>query len=77
MKQIKWIFVIYAILAAFSIMGIGVAIGEKSILGVIGCVIAVVVVMGFGFKTKAKLRKWRIVKKKPCFRLLFFTIFLL
>ena len=40
MKQIKWIFVVYAILAAFSIMGIGVAIGEKSILGVIGCVTA-------------------------------------
>jgi hypothetical protein len=55
-KKIKWIFVIYAILAAMSIMGIGVAIGEESILGVIGSVIAVVLVMGFGFKTKAKMR---------------------
>lgn len=56
MKKIKWIFVVYAILAAISIMGIGVAIGEESILGVIGSVIAVVLVMGFGFKTKAKMR---------------------
>ncbi|MEH7177326.1 YlaF family protein [Neobacillus vireti] len=56
MKQIKWIFVVYAILAAFSIMGIGVAIGEESILGIVGCIIAVMAVMGLGFKTKAKLR---------------------
>jgi hypothetical protein len=55
-KKIKWIFVVYAILAAISIMGIGVAIGEESILGVIGSVIAVILVMGFGFKTKAKMR---------------------
>lgn len=56
MKQIKWIFVVYAILAAVSIMGIGVAISEESILGVIGSIIALFLIMGFGFKTKAKLR---------------------
>jgi hypothetical protein len=56
MKQIKWIFVVFAVLAAVSIMGIGVAIGEESILGVIGSILALVLIMGFGFKTKAKLR---------------------
>ncbi|NWQ41425.1 YlaF family protein [Bacillus sp. EB106-08-02-XG196] len=56
MKQIKWIFVLYAILATVSIMGIGVAIGEESILGIIGSIITLVLVMGFGFKTKAKFR---------------------
>jgi hypothetical protein len=56
MKQIKWIFVLFAVLAAVSIMGIGVAIGEESIIGVIGCILAFVAVMGFGFKTKAKYR---------------------
>jgi hypothetical protein len=56
MKQIKWIFVVFAVLAAVSIMGIGVAIGEESILGVIGSILALVLVMGFGFKTKAKYR---------------------
>lgn len=56
MKQIKWIFVLYAILATVSIMGIGVAIGEESILGVLFSILALILVMGFGFKTKAKLR---------------------
>ncbi|MDM5328093.1 YlaF family protein [Neobacillus sp. CF12] len=56
MKKIKWVFVVYAILAAMSIMGIGVAIGEKSIIGVIGSILALIVIMGFGFKTKAKFR---------------------
>ncbi|MCM2533539.1 YlaF family protein [Neobacillus pocheonensis] len=57
MKQIKWIFVVYAILAAVCIMGIGIAIAEKSILGAVGCVIAVVLIMGMGFKTKKKMRE--------------------
>ncbi|MGX6442095.1 YlaF family protein [Neobacillus sp. K501] len=52
----KWIFVVYSILAACGIMGIGVAIGEKSVTGIIGCILAVIVVMGMGFKTKAKMR---------------------
>jgi hypothetical protein len=56
MKQIKWIFVFYAILATVGIMGIGVAIGEESILGIIGSIMALILVMGFGFKTKAKFR---------------------
>mgnify|MGYP003574936980 FL=1 len=56
MKKIKWVFVVYAILAAMSIMGIGVAIGEKSIIGVIGSILALIVIMGIGFKTKAKFR---------------------
>ncbi len=56
MKQIKWAFIVYAVLAALSIMGIGIAIGEQSILGAIGCIIAVLLVMGMGFKTKAKMR---------------------
>lgn len=56
MKKIKWVFVFYSVLAAASIMGIGIAISEKSLLGVIGCIIAVVLIMGMGFKAKAKLR---------------------
>lgn len=57
MKQIKWIFLVYSILSAGSIMGIGIAIAEKSILGVFGSLIALVVIMGLGFKTKRKLRE--------------------
>jgi hypothetical protein len=56
MKNIKWIFVFYSVLTAAAIMGIGIAISEKSFLGVIGCIVAVVLIMGLGFKTKAKMR---------------------
>jgi hypothetical protein len=56
MKQIKWIFLVYSILAAASIIGIGIAISEKSIAGVIGAIVFVILVMGMGFKTKRKMR---------------------
>ncbi|GIN83852.1 hypothetical protein J6TS2_02380 [Heyndrickxia sporothermodurans] len=57
MKEIKWIFVLFATIAAASMVGIGVSIGEKSILGILICIITLIVVMGFGFKTKAKMRE--------------------
>lgn len=57
LKQIKWPFVGFAILAAASISGIGIAIGERSVFGVLCCVAALVVIMGMGFKTKKKLRE--------------------
>lgn len=55
MKQIKWIFLFFAIIAAASMMGIGIAIAERSILGIILSTIAVVAVFGFGFSFKSKL----------------------
>ncbi|WML49394.1 YlaF family protein [Neobacillus sp. PS3-34] len=57
MKQIKWVLLVYAILSAFCMMGIGVAIGERSIIGGISCIVLLVLVMGFGFKTKKKMRE--------------------
>ncbi|MEH7083696.1 YlaF family protein [Neobacillus drentensis] len=57
MKNVKWSLLVYAILAAASIMGIGVAISEKSIIGAIGCLLAIIVIMGMGFKTKKKMRE--------------------
>lgn len=57
MKNVKWSLLVYAILAAASIMGIGIAIGEKSLIGVIGCILAIIVIMGMGFKTKRKMRE--------------------
>jgi arginine exporter protein ArgO len=57
MKNIKWIFVMYAVLAAVCIMGIGIAISEKSILLAVLTVAAWVFVMGYGFKTKKKYRE--------------------
>lgn len=57
MSKVKWPMLIYAVLAAVSIMGIGVAIAEKSLLGVIACIAACIVIMGFGFSTKKKMRE--------------------
>jgi len=57
MKQIKWNLLMCAILAAACIAGIGIAIAEKSIIGVVGCIVAVILVMGFGFKTKKRMRE--------------------
>ncbi|MEH6905122.1 YlaF family protein [Neobacillus drentensis] len=57
MKNVKWPLLVYAILAATSIMGIGIAISEKSITGAIGCIVAIVIIMGMGFKTKKRMRE--------------------
>lgn len=57
MQKIKWVFLVYSILAASSIMGIGITIAEKSIVGTIGCLVALIVIMGLGFKTKRKMRE--------------------
>ncbi|UII57261.1 YlaF family protein [Cytobacillus spongiae] len=57
MKQIKWPLLFFAIAAATCIMGIGIAIGERSIIGVLVSMVALVFVMGFGFKTKKKMRE--------------------
>jgi len=57
MTKVKWPLLIYAVLAAVCIIGIGIAIGEKSIIGAISCILALMVVMGMGFKTKRKMRE--------------------
>lgn len=57
MNKVKWPLLVYAILAAASIMGIGIAISERSLIGAIGCIIAIVVIMGMGFTTKRKMRE--------------------
>ncbi|WP_174733781.1 YlaF family protein [Mesobacillus harenae] len=57
MKEIKWVFLFLAIAAAVSIMGIGVSIGERSFLGALASIVALIAVMGYGFKTKKKMRE--------------------
>ena len=57
MNNVKWPLLIYAILAAASIVGIGIAISEKSFIGVLCCIAAVIFIMGLGFKTKRKMRE--------------------
>ncbi|MCG8395385.1 YlaF family protein [Bacillus atrophaeus] len=57
MKKIKWVLLLFAFAAVFSIMLIGVSIAEKSALGIIGSILLVCAVMGSGFTLKRKMRK--------------------
>lgn len=57
MKDIKWIFVLYSIAAILAMCAIGVSVGLRSIPGALFAIIALVLVMGYGFKTKKKMRE--------------------
>ncbi|MBS4177264.1 YlaF family protein [Lederbergia citrea] len=55
MNNIKWNLLFLAILATFSIVGIGIFLGARSSVGMIVCLIILVAVMGYGFKVKKKM----------------------
>jgi hypothetical protein len=55
MKQIKWLFLLFAILACACMVGIGISIAERSNIGIITCIVATVAVFGIGFSSKKKL----------------------
>lgn len=57
LKEIKWPFLALAIVATLCIMGIGIAVAEESIIGILTAIITLIIVMGFGFKTKKKMRE--------------------
>ncbi|QPC46203.1 YlaF family protein [Mangrovibacillus cuniculi] len=57
MKNIKWGFIMLSMLTVLAIMSIGVAIAERSILGIVASILLVTIIMGLGFKTKKKLRE--------------------
>ncbi|WP_019121511.1 DUF5325 family protein [Brevibacillus massiliensis] len=43
-----------AVGVAFSLVGIGIAIGEQSVIGIFACLIAATALMGGGFMYKRK-----------------------
>lgn len=55
--KIKWNFLILAFCAVISIMGIGVAIGERSLIGIFACILLLCGIMGYGFMQKKKIRE--------------------
>lgn len=57
MKQIKWPLLFFAFAAASCMIGIGIAIGERSLIGAIGSIAVLILVMGFGFKQKKRMRE--------------------
>ncbi|ATH91280.1 hypothetical protein ACH95_09085 [Bacillus glycinifermentans] len=62
MKQVKWMFLLFAFAAVASIMLIGVAIAEKSLLGVLVAIAALIVIMGGGFTLKKRMREKGILE---------------
>ncbi|WP_458414034.1 DUF5325 family protein [Schinkia sp. CFF1] len=57
MKKINFLFLGLAIATVIALMSIGVAIAERSILGVILSIIASILIMGVGFSLKKKMRE--------------------
>ncbi|MBS4198813.1 YlaF family protein [Bacillus sp. FJAT-49732] len=56
MNGIKWNLLLFATIGALSIVGIGISLGEGSYIGMIACFIILIAVVGYGFKTKKKMR---------------------
>lgn len=57
MNDIKWNLLFLAILAAFSIVGMGFSLGAGSLIGMVICFVILISVMGYGFATKKKYRE--------------------
>lgn len=57
MKKIKWVFLLFAIMAAACMVGFAIAIAERSIIGMLACTLLLVFVMGMGFMKKKKMRE--------------------
>ncbi|TQR17862.1 YlaF family protein [Psychrobacillus vulpis] len=56
MGNIKWIFVLFSIAAILSMAFIGIAVALRSIPFIIISIVLLCIVMGYGFKTKKKMR---------------------
>lgn len=57
MKNINFLFLSLAILTVIFIMLIGITVAERSVVGIILSIIATILVMGFSFKMKKKMRE--------------------
>lgn len=56
MKSGKLVFFLLALVAAGSMISIGIAVGQRSLLGILLSIVALIAAMGFGFATKKKMR---------------------
>lgn len=57
MKIGKWIFLVLATLAAVCMIGIGIAIGERSLGGILLAIICLNGIMATGFILKKRMRE--------------------
>lgn len=57
MRLGKWIFIVFAFLAVACMIGIGIAVGEQSIAGILLAIIGLNAVMASGFIMKKRMRE--------------------
>jgi hypothetical protein len=57
LKQIKWLFLVLAVIAASCMIGVGIAVAQRSMIGIISFIVATVACFGIGFTLKSKLLK--------------------
>ncbi|TWT08573.1 hypothetical protein FQV26_06165 [Planococcus sp. CPCC 101016] len=57
MKNTKWIFVLYSLAAILAMVGIGLAVGLRSVPGILAAILALCLIMGMGFKKKKEMRE--------------------
>lgn len=57
LKNIKWIFVLYSLAAILAMAGIGLAVGLRSVLGILAAILLLCLIMGMGFKKKKEMRE--------------------
>ncbi|WP_425325245.1 YlaF family protein [Planococcus soli] len=56
-KNTKWIFVLYSLAAILAMVGIGLAIGLRSVIGIFAAILLLCLIMGMGFKKKKEMRE--------------------
>ncbi|EIM07834.1 protein YlaF [Planococcus antarcticus DSM 14505] len=57
MKNTKWVFVLYSLAALLAMVGIGLAVGLRSVLGIFAAILVLCLIMGMGFKKKKEMRE--------------------
>lgn len=56
-NPIKWPLLFLAIAGVICMIWTGIAIGQRSLFGILASMLALILVMGFGFKKKKKMRE--------------------
>ncbi|MDQ0429156.1 hypothetical protein QOZ98_001983 [Planomicrobium stackebrandtii] len=56
-KNTKWIFVLYSLAAILAMVGIGLAVGLRSVIGIFAAILLLCLIMGMGFKKKKEMRE--------------------
>lgn len=57
MKNVQWIFLLYAVATTICLVGVGIAVAFRSTVGVIACIGLAITITGSGMMKKRKLHK--------------------